>query len=56
MYSKHNVSDCPISGNSRDLSERVLPTYSDVMKCYLDERQIIKLTTNEDPLLNDQLR
>ena len=32
MSPKRNVSNCPIFGNSRDLSETVLPTYSDVMK------------------------
>ena len=37
MSPKHNVPDCPILGNSRDLTETVLPTYSDVMKCYLHQ-------------------
>ena len=49
MSIKRNLSDYPIFGNSRDLSKTVLPTYSDVIKCYLHERQLIKLTTNKDP-------
>ena len=44
MPSKRNVPDCPIFGNSCDLTETVLPTYSDIMKCHLHKRQLIKLT------------
>ena len=40
MSPKRNVPNCSIFGNSRDLSETVLPKYSDVMKCYLHERHL----------------
>ena len=53
MCPKRNLPVYPIFGNSRDLSETILPTYSDVMKCYLHERQLIKLTTNKDPLVSE---
>ena len=53
MFTKRNFPDCPIFGNSRDLSKTVLPTYSDVMKCYLHERQLIKLRTNKDPSVSE---
>ena len=53
MYYKRDVPDRPIIGNSRDLSERVLPTRSDEMKCYLHERHTIKLTTNKDPSVSE---
>ena len=53
MSTKCNLLDCPIFGNSRDLSKTVLPTYSDVMKCYLHERQLIKLTTYKDPSVSE---
>ena len=49
MSPKRNVPDCPIFGNSHNLSETVLPTYFHVIKCYLHESQFIKLTTNKDP-------
>ena len=52
MFPKRNLPDYPIFGNSRDLTETILPTYSDVIKCYLHERQLNKLTTNKDPLVN----
>ena len=35
MSTKRNFPDCLIFGNLRDLSKTVVPTYSDVMKCYL---------------------
>ena len=53
MSTKRNLPDCRIFGNSRDLSKTVLPTYSDVMKWYLHERQLIKLTTNKDPSVSE---
>ena len=54
MSPKRNVPDHPIFGNSRDLSETVLPTYLDVIKCYLPERQLIKiLSTNKDPSVSE---
>ena len=53
MSTKRNLPDCHIFGNSRDLSKTVLPTYSDVMKWYLHERQLIKLTTNKDPSVSE---
>ena len=53
MTSMINVHDCPIFGKSSDLSERKLPTYSDVMKCYLHERQIMKLCSNKDPSISE---
>ena len=53
MSPKRNLPDYPIFGNSRELSETVLPTYSDVVKCYLHERQLIKLTTNKDPSVSE---
>ena len=49
MSPKRNVPDCPIFGNSHNLNERIFPTYFHVIKCYLHERQLIKLTTNKDP-------
>ena len=52
MSTKRNLPDCLIFGKSRDLSETVVPTYSDVTKCYLHERQLIKLTTYKDPSLS----
>ena len=53
MTSKGNVSDCLIIGSCINLSERMLPTYSDVMKCYLHERQIMKLCSNKDPSISE---
>ena len=53
MSTKRNLSDCPIFGKSRDLIKTVVPTYSDVMKCYLHNRQLIKLTTNKDPSVSE---
>ena len=53
MSTKRNLPDCPIFGNSRDLSKTVLPTYPDVIKCYLHERQLIKLATNKDPSMSE---
>ena len=53
MSPKRNLPNYPIFGNSRDLSETILPTYSDVMQCYLHERQLIKLTTNKDPFVSE---
>ena len=49
MSPKRNLPNCPKIWNLRDLSKTVLPTYSDVVKGYLHERQLIKLTTNKDP-------
>ena len=53
MSPKRNLPDYPIFGNSRDLSETILPTYLDVIKCFLHERQLIKLTTNKDPSVSE---
>ena len=53
MSTKRNLLNCPIFKNSRDLSKTVLPTYSYVTKCYLHERQLIKLTTNKDPSVSE---
>ena len=53
MSTKRNLSDCPIFGNSRDLIKTVVPTYLDVMKCYLHNRQLIKLTTYKDPSVSE---
>ena len=55
MTSMHTVSDCPIFGNSSDLSEKVLPTYSEEMKCYMQEKQIMKLCSNKDPSMREIL-
>ena len=53
MSPKRNLPDYPIFGNSRDLSETILPTYLDVIKCFLHERQLIKLKTNKDPSVSE---
>ena len=53
MSPKRNLPDCPILGNSRYLSKTVVPTYSDVMKCYLHKRQLIKLTTYKDSSVSE---
>ncbi|KAL4132835.1 hypothetical protein QTP88_009924 [Uroleucon formosanum] len=43
-------SKCPIFGDTRDLSNLVLPTYEDVMKFYLQARNQLKQNSNEkDP-------
>ena len=53
MSLKRNLPDCPIFRNSPGLSKTVLPTYSDVIMCYLHERQLIKLTTNKDSSVSE---
>ena len=53
MSPKRNVPDCPIFGNSRDLTETVFPTYSDAMKYHLHKRQLIKLTSNKGSSVSD---
>jgi len=51
--SKRHKNDCPIFGNSSDLSERVLPTYLEVMKCYLFERNTLKQKSKKDPAVGE---
>lgn len=57
MASKINkperLSECVIFGNACELSDTVLPTYSDVMKHYLYERRILKRNSNKDPSVSD---
>ena len=41
-------SECPIFGSAKDISERCLPTYEEVMKYYIYVRLQIK--QRKDPL------
>ena len=40
---------CPIFGNYSRLKENVLPTYEDVMKCFLYKRFTLKEKSKKDP-------
>lgn len=51
--SKRHIADCPIFGNSSELSEKVLPVYSDVMKFYLHERKVLKQKSKKDPSVSE---
>ena len=48
-------SSWPIFRNPCELSERVLPTYFDVIKCYMHERQLIKQKSKKEPLASEIL-
>lgn len=51
--SERHITDCPIFGNSSELSEKVLPVYSDVMKFYLHERIVLKQKSKKDPSVSE---
>ena len=44
---------CPIFGNYSRLKENVLPTYEDVMKCFLYKRFTLKEKSKKDPSAKD---
>ena len=44
---------CPIFGNPSEFSEKQLPTYGDVMKCFNQERWKFKEMSNKDPAVAD---
>ena len=48
---KRNRSDffCPVFGDPAELSTRVLPSYEDIMKCFLLVRNELKNNTKSDP-------
>ena len=53
MALRRNEPECAIFGNASELPARVLPTYSDVMRHYLFERQICKENSKKDPSVSD---
>lgn len=53
MAATRKMIDCPIFGSFSDLSGRMLPTYEDMMKCYLYERHQMQQLTKKDPAVND---
>ncbi len=48
-------SKCSVFGCPKDLNERMLPTYEDVMKCYLHIRQKIRSVQRKEPVLSEIL-
>lgn len=47
------ITSCPIFGTGSDLSARLLPTYDDVMKCYIFEKEILKQKTKKDQSVDE---
>ena len=54
MYKTRKESACPIFGIAQELSQVVLPTYEDVIKCYLSVRDQLKpKTSTKEPEVRD---